>query len=162
MCLVVGSVVIMAVKSFIIPCIKFNVFLIYIIHPCGSSKYKYKETKHRKHRKLQFDDIIGYTKYILLTIIIFFTFNTFDRQGPHFYNSVDCFIKSPASAKNWEFAFKKIFILFNGISSINSGLFNIILFNKLFLREWLAMHFQIINRLEYRIQRFSRACTIRK
>jgi hypothetical protein len=39
-----------------------------IIHPCGSSKYKYKQTKqikqikHRKHRKLQFDDIIGYTQ----------------------------------------------------------------------------------------------------
>ena len=31
-------------------------FFICIIHPCGSSKYKYKQTKHRKHRKLQFDD----------------------------------------------------------------------------------------------------------
>ena len=37
-------------------------FFICIIHPCGSSKYKYKQTKHRKHRKLQFDDIIGDTK----------------------------------------------------------------------------------------------------
>ena len=32
------------------------------------------------------------------------------RQGPHFCNSVDCFIKSPTSAKNSEFAFNKIFI----------------------------------------------------
>jgi hypothetical protein len=37
-------------------------FFICIIHPCGSSKYKYKQTKHRKHRKLQFDYNIGYTK----------------------------------------------------------------------------------------------------
>jgi hypothetical protein len=37
-------------------------FFICIIHPCESSKYNYKQTKHRKHRKLQFDDIIGYTK----------------------------------------------------------------------------------------------------
>ena len=27
-----------------------------------SGKYKYKQTKHRKHRKLQFDHNIGYTK----------------------------------------------------------------------------------------------------
>jgi hypothetical protein len=59
---------------------------------------------------------------------------TFDRQGPHFCNSVDCFIKPPTSAKSSEFAFNKNFILFNGISSIKSGLFNIILLNKLFLR----------------------------
>jgi hypothetical protein len=84
-------------------------FFICIIHPCGSSKYKYKQTKHRKHRKLQSYDIIGYTKYILLTIIIFFTCHTFDRQGPHFCNSVDCFIKSPTSAKSSELAFNKIF-----------------------------------------------------
>ena len=54
-----------------------------------------------------------------------------NRQGPHFCNSVDCFIKSPASAKSYEFAFNKDLILFNGISSIKSGLFNIILLNKL-------------------------------
>ena len=63
----------------------------------------------------------------------------FDRQGPHFCNSVDCFIKSPTSAKSSEFASNKIFILFNGVSSIKYGLFNIILLNKLFLREWLAV-----------------------
>ena len=67
-------------------------------------------------------------------IIIFFRCHTFDRQGPHFCNSVDCFIKSPTSAKSSEFAFSKKIILFNGISSIKSGLFNIILLNKLFLR----------------------------
>ena len=40
--------------------IYFNIFFIcIIIHPCGSSKYKYKQTKHRK---LQFDHNIGYTK----------------------------------------------------------------------------------------------------
>jgi hypothetical protein len=50
----------------------------------------------------------------------------------------NCFIKSPTSAKSSEFAFNKKIILFNGISSIKSGLFNIILLNKLFLREWLA------------------------
>ena len=37
-------------------------FFICIIHPCGSSKYKHKQTKHTKHRKLQFDDITGYTE----------------------------------------------------------------------------------------------------
>ena len=51
-------------------------------------------------------------------------------------------IKSPTSAKSSKFAFNKNFILFNGISSIKSGLFNIILLNKLFLREWLAVHFK--------------------
>ena len=42
----------------------FNIllFFICIIHPYGSSKYKYKQTKHRKHKKLQSYDIIGYTK----------------------------------------------------------------------------------------------------
>jgi hypothetical protein len=54
-------------------------------------------------------------------------------------NSVDCFIKSPTSTKSSEFTFNKHFILFNGISSIKYGLLNIILLNKLFLREWLAM-----------------------
>jgi hypothetical protein len=54
------------------------------------------------------------------------TWHTFDRQGPDFCNSVDCFIKSPTSAKSSEFAFNNNFILFNGISSIKSGLFNII------------------------------------
>jgi hypothetical protein len=39
-------------------------------------------------------------------------------------------------------SFNKKFILFNGISSIKSGLFNIILLNKLFPREWLAVHFK--------------------
>ena len=95
-------------------------------------------------------------------MIIFFTCHTFDRQGPHFCNSVDCVIKSPTSTKSSEFAFNKHFILFNGISSIKYGLFNIILLNKLFLREWLTLHFQKINRLEYLMQSFSRACTIRK
>jgi hypothetical protein len=51
-------------------------------------------------------------------------------------------MKFPTSAKSSEFVSNKIFILFNGISSIKSGLFNIILSNKLFLREWLAVHFK--------------------
>jgi hypothetical protein len=42
-------------------------------------------------------------------------------------------IKSPTSVKSSEFAFNKKIILFNGISLIKSGLFNIILLNKLFL-----------------------------
>jgi hypothetical protein len=70
-----------------------------------------------------------------------YQYKAINVQGPHFYNSVDCFIKSSTSAKSSEFAFNKIFILFNGISSIKSGLFNIVLLNKLFLREWLAVHF---------------------
>jgi hypothetical protein len=48
--------------------------------------------------------------------------------------SLNEIIKSPTSAKSSEFAFNKKNILFNGISSIKSGLFNIILLNKLFLR----------------------------
>jgi hypothetical protein len=44
--------------------------------------------------------------------------HTFDRQGPHFCNSVDCFIKSPTSVKSSEFAFNKKNILFNGISPL--------------------------------------------
>jgi hypothetical protein len=43
---------------------------------------------------------------------------------------------------NSEFESNNIFILSNGISSIKSGLFNIILLNKLFLGEWLAVHFK--------------------
>ena len=49
-------------QSSLIKYIILILFFICIIHSCGSSKYKYKQTKHRKHRKLQFDDIIGYTK----------------------------------------------------------------------------------------------------
>jgi hypothetical protein len=45
-----------------------------------------------------------------ITNIIFFTCHTFDRQGPHFCNTVDYFIKSPTSAKSSEFAFSKTFI----------------------------------------------------
>jgi hypothetical protein len=48
------------ISKFYIFFLKF--FICIIIHPCGSNKYKHKQTKHRKHRKLQFDHNIGYTK----------------------------------------------------------------------------------------------------
>jgi hypothetical protein len=100
-----------------------------------SGRYKNITREERICNNCNLNEIGDELEYhFFLKCTIFFTCHTFDRQGPHFCNSVDCFIKSPTSAKSSELAFSKKFILFNGISSIKSGLFNIILLNKLFLR----------------------------